>query len=294
MNTNTATNKMPQKSQNIRLFTSLLLLAITTLFNISTQPLPLVSADGCLDFIEISRLPECYHGAFTCLGDVNTNCHIAEHQLHMTLKSGIDETNVNHNQNNNIVKFTFENDGLYTSAIESIYIEDEYNLLRGWTKRQSIQTSDSDTIQYSQLDIESNYFDDAYANFIPFDQHFAVGCQSQQKTNLRRHAIQDEKGCVKNVFTPPPIKNFKEIDEKDREKFEYNDFKNAYTLKKEFREQRQSLTLKFNTKCSVKEIRKAVRVGLIRVGSKLGGFETHPSHKSLLTCPDVIHVGDYQ
>merc|ERR1712070_427613 len=72
------------------------------------------------------------------------------------------------------------------------------------------------------------------------------------------------------------------------------DFKNAYTLKKEFREQRQSLTLKFNTKCSVKEIRKAVRVGLIRVGSKLGGFETHPSHKSLLTCPDVIHVGDFK
>jgi hypothetical protein len=266
----------------------------TLVFLIASTYVLCQKREGCLDFVETSRLPECYHGAFTCLGEVNTNCHIAEHQLHMTISDGLEFSDGPHLQKSkNIVKFKFQNDGLHDSAIETIWIEDEYKLLGDFLRRGGIKTSNPDRLQYKKLSNET-YFDDAYANFIPFDQHFVVGCQSSQQTgNLRRHTIDEEQQCVQNVFVPPPIRNYKEIDEKDNEKFEFDDDVSAYVIKEEYKEEPQDLTLKFDTQCSIKDIRKAVRLGLIRIGTKMGGFRTRPNHKSLLSCPDVINIEDF-
>jgi hypothetical protein len=279
---------MKSTVQSIRITASLLVLFLSATYTTYAE-----DRDSCLRFVETKRLPECYHGAFTCLGEVNENCHIAEHQLHMTISTGLDDSN-HHHYKDNVVKIKFENEGLFDSAIETIWIEDEYNLLDGFIRRNSIQTSKNinNQIEYKHLSNDT-FFDDAYANFIPFDQHFVVGCHSAGQGNLRRHTLDNEGGCVKNVFTPPPIKNYKEIDIKDREKFEFENDKSAYILKKEYQEERQYVTLNFETECSVKDIRKAVRLGLIRIGTKMGGFATRPNHKSLLSCPDVIHIEEY-
>ena len=51
-----------------------------------------------------------------------------------------------------------------------------------------------------------------------------------------------------------------------------------------------SVTLAFETECSVEDVEQALTLGLLRVGVQLGGFKKKPVRKGYITCQDMLEV----
>lgn len=218
------------------------------------------AAAGCLSFVDTSQLPKCYkQGTFLCLGEYDKACQLGENQLVMSV---VDQGR-DRRRNEQQVGIKFENEGAAESAIETVWVEDEYMLLKGLSHMQPLITSPG--MRYKLLP-NSTVFADALAHHVPFDQHFVASCADPRKQGtgiirgLRRQSV-DESPCVSNSGA---------VNRHD------------------------SLTMVFDTKCTVEEVEQAMALGLIRVGVQVGGFTTKgPKRKSFATCHDIIEVEAY-
>lgn len=207
---------------------------------------------NCFDFVDITHLPRCYSGTFLCIGETDANCKHGENQLQLHLKSQGQDPRRQLLQ----AALKFENEGSTGSRIETIWIEDEYKLLKNFFTVSPIVGSPG--IKYRMLS-NNTVFADALAHKVPFDQHFVATCLDDAK-RMRRQENADTPTCVHNSET---------------------------------QKKHDSVSLVFDTECSIEELEEAVSYGLLRIGVSMGGFPDRPRKKSFVSCQDVIDVTDF-
>lgn len=71
------------------------------------------------------------------------------------------------------VGLKLENEGMADSVIESVWVEDEYNLFRGFSPFAPVVHSPG--VRY-HVAPNTTVFADALAHHVPFDQHFVASC----------------------------------------------------------------------------------------------------------------------
>jgi len=206
--------------------------------------LSIVVSGKCLDFVDFRtyKTHTCYRGAFTCLGKVDENCHIGENQL---LLDVLDE--------GNIVGFKFENEGPQNSMIETIWIEDDFNLLKGHYPPAPI--SNHGGTKFRTISNETN-FNAANAHGVNFEQHFVIS-EVDQNTKLRSRLSKDKVDGVWN---------------------------SGHTNKHNY------VSMNFETECSASEIRTAIEYGMIRIGIQASQFDKKPLHKGYVSCWERLKV----
>lgn len=215
-----------------------------------------LAAAGCLDFVDLSNIPTCYKGTFLCLGTEDDNCHLGENQLVMHVTDLGRDRRTRQAQ----VGLKLENEGMAASTLETIWVEDEYNLFS--TQSAFAPLINSAGVRYHVID-NATVFSDALAHHVPFDQHFVASCVPEQKDlfllrSMRRQAQPVD--CVSNSGA---------------------DNKHS------------SVTLAFETICSVEDVERALNLGLIRVGVQVGGLAKKPVRKGYITCQDMLEVLPY-
>jgi len=215
-----------------------------------------LAAAGCLDFVDLSNIPTCYKGTFLCLGMEDDNCHLGENQLVMHVTDLGRDRRTRQAQ----VGLKLENEGMAASTLETIWVEDEYNLFSSQSAFAPLINSAG--VRYHVID-NATVFSDALAHHVPFDQHFVASCVPEQKDlfllrSMRRQAQPVD--CVSNSGA---------------------DNKHS------------SVTLAFETICSVEDVERALNLGLIRVGVQVGGLAKKPVRKGYITCQDMLEVLPY-
>ncbi len=215
-----------------------------------------VAAAGCLDFVDMTSIPKCYKGTFLCLGTEDDNCHLGENQLVMHVTDMGRDRRTRQPQ----VGIKLENEGMAASTIETLWVEDEYNLFRGLSPFSPIINSAG--VRYHVIE-NSTVFSDALAHHVPFDQHFVASCVPEQKDlsllrGIRRQAQPVD--CVQNSGAD---------------------------------NKHNAVTLSFETQCTVEEVELALSFGLLRVGVQMGGYAKKPVRKAFITCQDMLEVLPY-
>lgn len=206
-----------------------------------------------MDFVDVSNIPTCYRGTFLCLGAEDDNCHLGENQLVMHVLDMGRDRRTRQPQ----IGLKMENEGMAKSTIETIWVEDEYNLFSGLSPFSPLINSAD--VRYHLID-NATVFTDALAHHVPFDQHFVASCVPEQKDmSILRSMHRQAKtvDCVKNSGA-----------------------ENKHNF----------VTMAFETTCSVEDVEMALKLGLIRVGVQLSGFAKKPVRKGFITCQDMLEV----
>lgn len=207
---------------------------------------------GCLDFVNLATLDtqSCFRGAFTCLGNVDENCHTGENQFGLDIiQKGVDFQNGLRQ-----VSFKVENEGLETSMIESVFIEDDFNLLRNMFGPNPLTNEGKAGFKVAGEDSE---FIAAEAHGVDFLTHFAVTETENLGNRLRRRVQESESDGVWNSGRS---------------------------------NKHDSVSLNFETECTALEISTAVEYGLIRVGIQGSHFEHKPKNKAFVSCFERLNI----
>lgn len=206
---------------------------------------------GCLDFVDLVTLDThtCFRGAFTCLGNVDENCHTGENQFMLDVvdngrdpRSGLQQ-----------VRLKLENEGMQTSMIESIWVEDDYNLLNGYFEPNPVSNEGLAKFKVSD---EENSFNAASAHGVDFYSHFVIS-ETDLGNKLRRHVDEAESDGVWN---------------------------SGKTHRSE------SVSMNFETQCTSQEISEAIEYGIIRVGIQASHFEHKPKNKAFVSCFERLNI----
>jgi len=203
---------------------------------------------NCLDFVNLKayRTHTCFRGAFTCMGNVDENCHIGENQFLIDVFG-------EGSQSEQVVGIKFENEGPQNSMIETIFIEDDFNLLQNYYPPTPLNNHGG-----SKFKVVSNstLFNAASAHGIEFDQHFVIS-EVDTGNKLRSRLQSDKSDGIWN---------------------------SGHSAKHD------SVTINFNTECSAGEIETAIEYGLLRIGIQASHFDKKPKHKSYVSCWERLRV----
>jgi len=198
----------------------------------------------CLDFVNFNayKTHTCYRGAFTCLGNVDENCHIGENQLLLdVLEEG------------DVVGLKFENEGPQNSMIESIWIEDDFNLLKGYYPPTPVTNHGG--ARFKTISNETT-FNAAHAHGVNFDQHFVIS-ELDQGNKLRSRLANDKTDGVWN---------------------------SGHSNKHDY------VSMNFETECSAEDIKDAIEYGMLRIGIQSSHFDQKPKHKAFVSCWERLRV----